>query len=404
MSKRIHQLLASLDSLTLSKQERSDSREVLQARMRYPHAFLTLESAASAFTLKSSEKLHARVELRETMHGMRSASGFRFLDYFSINRFIAMISASLALVGAGGGVLAYAAESALPGDLLYSVKVGVNEPVVTLLQHTPKEKARWAARKLERRMDEAVTLVMRAAPQQSAEARAKIRLERSDGSSASDTQAMEATVAAAARIAPPASTHGLTGKQQEALTDLLNAGVPDAKIQTWIRAVKGRREAPESNLLINLDVTNDSTSSSVSSSARSSPQRGKKKEIIRGVLESGFLGGAGSSKSRKNTHSSSMSAGALLSSDTADDSSVSSSTISSSRERSSLSSSSSSVLSSARTGSSSNSSAASIRSSSSSVQSSVSSEQGGDVSSPSSSPPIIPLPVPLPTTGNGFGL
>ncbi len=341
MTKRAHQLLASLDSLALSKQEREDTRDVLQARMRFPHAFSTLESAARAFTLDPSEKLHARTELREAMHGVSVASDFRFLEHFSVNRFIAMVSASLALVGAGGGVLAYAAESALPGDLLYPVKVSVNEPVVTLLQHTPQEKARWAARKLERRLDEARVLVMQASPKQDTQATAKVRLDQPE-STTTNTQATETAVVKAPIVLPVVNTRGLTGKQQEVLLDLLNAGVPDAKIRTWVTAVKGRREASqEKSTAEDIRGTDESSVSSVSSSARSSERHGKKKEIIRGVLESGFIGGRGSSKSRKNKYSSSIDAGALLSSDTdADASSFSSSTASSSPEQSSSESSS----------------------------------------------------------------
>lgn len=61
------------------------------------------------------------------------------------------------LVASSAGV-SYAAESALPGDLLYTVKVKVNEPVAQALSTTPHAKAQTAAKLAHRRLDEAAKL------------------------------------------------------------------------------------------------------------------------------------------------------------------------------------------------------------------------------------------------------
>lgn len=60
----------------------------------------------------------------------------------------------LALILGGGGV-SFAAENALPGDVLYPVKVKVNEEVVAALAFSPEAKVNWEARRLERRLEEA---------------------------------------------------------------------------------------------------------------------------------------------------------------------------------------------------------------------------------------------------------
>lgn len=52
----------------------------------------------------------------------------------------------------------FAAEKAVPGDLLYPIKVSVNEPVVGLLAIDPVSKAVWEVKKAERRLAEAQTL------------------------------------------------------------------------------------------------------------------------------------------------------------------------------------------------------------------------------------------------------
>lgn len=60
-----------------------------------------------------------------------------------------------------GGSTAYAAESALPGDLLYPVKVGVNERIAVALTRTPEANAEAHARLAERRLEEAEALTAR---------------------------------------------------------------------------------------------------------------------------------------------------------------------------------------------------------------------------------------------------
>src|SRR3989344_5153410 len=60
-----------------------------------------------------------------------------------------------------GGSAAYAAEGAVPGDLLYPIKVGVNERVTEALARSPEARADWHARAAERRMEEAEVLSVR---------------------------------------------------------------------------------------------------------------------------------------------------------------------------------------------------------------------------------------------------
>lgn len=72
---------------------------------------------------------------------------------------------------AGGGVSAVA-ESALPGDALYAVKVSVNEEVRAAFTFSAESKANWEARRAERRLEEAEKLSVE--NRLSADARAKV--------------------------------------------------------------------------------------------------------------------------------------------------------------------------------------------------------------------------------------
>lgn len=60
----------------------------------------------------------------------------------------------------GSGGISYAAESAIPGDTLYAVKISINEKVLDVLNVSPEAKVEWLAQKMERRLDEVMTLVV----------------------------------------------------------------------------------------------------------------------------------------------------------------------------------------------------------------------------------------------------
>ena len=65
---------------------------------------------------------------------------------------------TVAIMAALGGGTSYAAESSLPGDVLYPVKLLVNEPVSASLALSVEAKAEWKTRVVERRLEEASEL------------------------------------------------------------------------------------------------------------------------------------------------------------------------------------------------------------------------------------------------------
>lgn len=64
-----------------------------------------------------------------------------------------------ALVLSGAGGVAYAAESSLPGDVLYPVKVHVNEPLWQAAAFTPERKAKVRVWQMKRRLQETEQLL-----------------------------------------------------------------------------------------------------------------------------------------------------------------------------------------------------------------------------------------------------
>ncbi|OGF69211.1 hypothetical protein A2643_04095 [Candidatus Nomurabacteria bacterium RIFCSPHIGHO2_01_FULL_39_220] len=79
------------------------------------------------------------------------------LSIFSIFKTIPAII-SIVVIFSGIGV-SFAAERALPGDILYPVKVGVNEEARGLVALSDEKKVKWLATVAERRIEETETLV-----------------------------------------------------------------------------------------------------------------------------------------------------------------------------------------------------------------------------------------------------
>ena len=71
---------------------------------------------------------------------------------------LAVSLAVVAVVAGTGGTSAFA-EKSIPGDLLYGVKVSINEPVAGIFAFSREEKTEWKERLIERRLKEAQKLV-----------------------------------------------------------------------------------------------------------------------------------------------------------------------------------------------------------------------------------------------------
>lgn len=135
MNHKPEQFADMVKHIRLSDEERERMRAVLQTYIRQS---VVREVANS----------------RQLFH----AGFFRILSLsVSKSMIVALIIAlSLAL---GGGV-SLAAEQALPGDALYTVKIRVNEEVREALSLSAQDKADWETRRAERRLEEAEQLAV----------------------------------------------------------------------------------------------------------------------------------------------------------------------------------------------------------------------------------------------------
>lgn len=141
---------------------------------------------ASGVVLSSKEKEEMRGRIHDAILAspVRNAEGQRpqlqrsFLSQIN-NIFLRPMTAAivLALTVAIGGGGAFAAEQSLPGDLLYPVKVNVNEEVKGAVSFSDEARAEWATRRAERRLEEAEGLTVQSRIDSDTSAQLEARLQ-----------------------------------------------------------------------------------------------------------------------------------------------------------------------------------------------------------------------------------
>lgn len=84
--------------------------------------------------------------------------------FWHFHKLAASVMIAVLIITTGGGTAAYAAEGTVPGDTLYTVKVGVTEPLIDMaLSFAPERRAEWERRRIKRRLKEAEHLSAREA-------------------------------------------------------------------------------------------------------------------------------------------------------------------------------------------------------------------------------------------------
>jgi hypothetical protein len=126
--------------------------------MTNPLHNLQNEAQKIRLTLREKQMIHARIfEMADASRRIASARARVHSSYSWFSLRFALPLAALLIVAMGGGT-AYAAQGALPGDLLYSVKTNVNEPVEGALAFSNQAKANFHASVAQTRLKEAETL------------------------------------------------------------------------------------------------------------------------------------------------------------------------------------------------------------------------------------------------------
>ncbi len=128
---------------------------------------LTKATEHIAFDTKEKEKLHdylvAYMEYKPIRNDIVSADNsqksksFSIFSYFHPHHFSGAFMIAVLVATSTFGV-SYAANDALPGDLLYGVKVNINEEVKTAFMSSGRSRIEWERKRAEMRLSEATKL------------------------------------------------------------------------------------------------------------------------------------------------------------------------------------------------------------------------------------------------------
>jgi len=141
----------------------------LQADLRHPLRMQWIDTLFTARFLRRARKVRLTATEREEMKDalrrhMQMSPATPAESITSLLRFFTPLTlvpvSTFVLLLAVVGV-AYAAEGALPGDALYSMKILVNENIADAMSFTPEAQARQGTKQAVRRLDEAITLASR---------------------------------------------------------------------------------------------------------------------------------------------------------------------------------------------------------------------------------------------------
>ena len=110
--------------------------------------------------LDGGKKKLVKEHLVQYMDALQPQVAPRRVSPAHIFKLMPMFAAGLVMLVVGGGA-SFAAQKALPGDALYSVKVNFNEKIEAVLQISAEAKAVHEVKLTDRRLEEAVELVAR---------------------------------------------------------------------------------------------------------------------------------------------------------------------------------------------------------------------------------------------------
>lgn len=126
---------------------------------------------------------------------------------FIQSRLMPAMLVALLVVSTSAGV-SYAAESALPGDTLYPVKVSINEEIVSALMLSQQARVEWLARLAERRLQEASILTSQGRFDAQTSKEVALRFAAHTSALKAETEALEINdPAAAAQVSAEAATN-----------------------------------------------------------------------------------------------------------------------------------------------------------------------------------------------------
>lgn len=136
--KKTNSLFTTIQTITLSNDEKA-----------------SLRKAVSSYIKEHPYKVSNQQDIVHTYDEVSII--FPYFSRLSFKQYVTVLSVTLVVLISTG--TSFAASKALPGDLLYPVKIQVNEPLEIAVASTPEKKANIATKHALRRLDEANVLL-----------------------------------------------------------------------------------------------------------------------------------------------------------------------------------------------------------------------------------------------------
>ncbi len=155
---------------------------------------------------------------------------------------------ALLIILAGGGT-SLAADSALPGDPLYTIKLKVNEPILAAFQASPAAKAEWHAHVAVRRLEEADQLAIEGRLDAAAKAELETHFEGSASKAAAAVAELNAKGDAEAASNVAVNLESDLNAHARILADLDAKDEPAIAAIETLRATVVAEPRPESSLI-----------------------------------------------------------------------------------------------------------------------------------------------------------
>jgi hypothetical protein len=201
--------------------------------------FERLFESFKRISLRPFERNSMREELRlyMTEHPARAPFITRVVNTFSLSRFqfssfhLRPVAMALMLVLCVGVGTSYAAEGALPGNLLYPVKIHVNESVRGALAVGSEAKAQWNIARTARRLAEAETLAQQNNLTPAAQVDIESALDQTGADFDADVRALASATTSAPVIVAAATELEQTLHQQDiALAEVASTSSPQSRV------------------------------------------------------------------------------------------------------------------------------------------------------------------------------
>lgn len=143
----LHSFFDAAKSISLTEQEHEEARYAIIASQA---------SAVGTFSLDPNEKAAFRLDLLKKIRGPepKAVPAWRSFLFLPLFRFPLLTSLVFLTIIGSGKMLMVAADDALPGDILYPVKLNITEVMVNSFLSTPEAQAAWAITTVERRLEE----------------------------------------------------------------------------------------------------------------------------------------------------------------------------------------------------------------------------------------------------------